>query len=152
MQVIDWIVENGYWAWLIMGLVLLGLEVLAPGVIFLWLAVAAAVTGIVVAIAADLGWQWQFGIFAATAIAAIAIGRPIYRARLKTTDHPNLNNRLDAYIGQEFTLSTAIANGRGEIRIGDTVWRVAGPDQPAGNRVKVIASDGALLKVEPASV
>lgn len=149
MQVIDWIVENGYWAWLIMGLVLLGLEVLAPGVIFLWLAVAAAVTGIVVAVAADIGWQWQFGIFAATAIVAIAIGRPIYKARLKTTDHPNLNNRLDAYVGREFTLTSAITNGRGEIKIGDTVWRVSGPDQPAGNRVKVIASDGALLQVEP---
>lgn len=150
MQVINWFVETGFWSWLIVGLALLGLEIMAPGVIFLWLAAAAAVTGIVVAVAGDLSWQWQFGTFAATAIIAIAVGRPIYQARVKTTDHPNLNNRLNTYIGQEFTLTSPIRNGRGEIRIGDTVWRVSGADQPSGTRVRVINADGALLQVEGA--
>ena len=35
-------------------------------------------------------------------------------------------------------------------RIGDTVWRVAGPDTPAGTRVKVVQVDGANLTVAAA--
>jgi membrane protein implicated in regulation of membrane protease activity len=33
------------------------------------------------------------------------------------------------------------------MRIGDTVWRVAGPDTPAGTRVKVVQVDGVNLTV-----
>jgi membrane protein implicated in regulation of membrane protease activity len=28
------------------------------------------------------------------------------------------------------------------------VWRVAGPDMPAGRRIRVVGHDGAVLKVE----
>jgi inner membrane protein len=34
------------------------------------------------------------------------------------------------------------------VRIGDTVWRVSGPDAPAGSRVKVTSTDGPTLFVE----
>ena len=42
-----------------------------------------------------------------------------------------------------------IVDGVGTVRIGDTVWRVNGPDGPAGSRVKVTRTDGANLIVEP---
>ena len=34
--------------------------------------------------------------------------------------------------------------------VGNTVWRVTGPDLAAGNRVKITRADGATLFVEPA--
>ena len=41
-----------------------------------------------------------------------------------------------------------IVNGRGRIRVDDTYWRAEGQDQPAGARVRVVAVDGVVLKVE----
>jgi membrane protein implicated in regulation of membrane protease activity len=46
-----------------------------------------------------------------------------------------------------FTLEKPIVDGAGTVRIGDTVWRVAGPDAPAGSRVKIVQADGANLTV-----
>jgi hypothetical protein len=53
-------------------------------------------------------------------------------------------------VGREFTLEKPIIDGFGTVRIGDTVWRVAGPDAPAGSRVKVVQVDGANLTVAAA--
>ena len=67
------------------------------------------------------------------------------------TDQPFLNRRADAFIGRVFTLEKPIVGGNGTIGIGDTVWRISGPDCPSGSRVKVAAVDGATLRVEPAT-
>ena len=52
-------------------------------------------------------------------------------------------------VGQRMRLETAIANGRGTVRIADTTWQVTGPDLPAGSAVRVVGSDGIVLSVEP---
>jgi hypothetical protein len=36
------------------------------------------------------------------------------------------------------------------VRIDDTIWRVAGPDTPAGSRVQIVQADGASLTVSAA--
>ena len=63
---------------------------------------------------------------------------------------PFLNKRAEAYVGRVFTLEKPIVGGNGTVRIDDSVWRVAGPDCPAGSRVKVSRADAATLVVEPA--
>ena len=45
----------------------------------------------------------------------------------------------------------AIQNGRGKVRVGDTVWQAEGPDVPAGASVKVTAAKGTVLVVERAT-
>jgi membrane protein implicated in regulation of membrane protease activity len=60
---------------------------------------------------------------------------------------PFLNRRAAALVGRVFTLEKPIVDGAGTVRIGDTVWRVAGPDAPAGSRVKIVQVDGANLTV-----
>ena len=50
-------------------------------------------------------------------------------------------------IGREFTLEKPIVDGTGTVRIDDTIWRVAGPDAPAGSKVRVVQADGASLTV-----
>ena len=61
-----------------------------------------------------------------------------------------LNRRNEALIGRVFTLEQPIVDGIGTVRIDDTVWRVNGPECPAGSRVRVTQADGATLAVEPA--
>src|SRR5262249_60393632 len=65
-------------------------------------------------------------------------------------DRPFLNRRAEGYVGRVFTLDKPIIDGVGTIRIDDTVWRVSGPDCPAGSRVKISRAEGADLKVEAA--
>ena len=64
--------------------------------------------------------------------------------------NPFLNKRADALVGRVFTLDRPIIDGAGTVRIDDTIWRVAGPDAPAGSRVKVVQADGASLTVAAA--
>ena len=66
---------------------------------------------------------------------------------LMTTAHLR---RAEGYVGRVFTLDKPIVDGVGTIRIEDTVWRVSGPNLPAGSRVKVVQADGASLTVAAA--
>ena len=67
------------------------------------------------------------------------------------SERPLLNERATKLIGQTFDLIDPIVNGRGSVKIGDSIWRVEGPELPLGARIKVIGADGTVLKVVPAS-
>src|SRR5216684_3729408 len=96
----------GAWNWFILGVVLLILEIIAPGIFMLW---------------RRLG------------------------SHKAPSDQPFLNRRADAFVGRVFTLEKPIVSGNGTVAIGDTVWRVSGPDCPAGSRIKVAGVDGGTL-------
>ncbi|MCB1922411.1 MAG: NfeD family protein, partial [Gammaproteobacteria bacterium] len=51
-------------------------------------------------------------------------------------------------VGRVFVLETPIENGFGKVRVGDSLWRVEGPDAAAGSRVRVTSADGVVLVVE----
>jgi hypothetical protein len=139
----------GFWDWFILAAILLLLEVMAPGTFMLWLGLSACLVGLI-SLAVDWSWQYQLLAFAAFAIAAIPLWRRVGAHAKSPTDQPFLNRRADAFIGQVFTLEKPIVAGCGTIGIGDTVWRISGPDCPSGSKVKVAAVDGGTLKVEPA--
>jgi hypothetical protein len=139
-------VTLGTWNWLIFGFILMALEVLAPGVFLFWLGLAALLVGLV-SFVFQPGWQAQLLMFALFAAAAVPVWRRLARDRTDTSTSPFLNKRSEALLGREFTLEKPIVDGSGTMRIGDTVWRVAGPDTPAGTRVKVVQVNGADLTV-----
>ncbi|MGY8679533.1 NfeD family protein [Bradyrhizobium sp. UFLA05-153] len=145
----DMFVTLGTWNWLIFGFILMALEVFAPGVFLFWLGLAALLVGLV-SFAAHPAWQVQLVMFALFAAAAVPLWRRLARGRIDTSASPHLNKRTEALLGREFTLEKPIIDGSGTVRIGDTVWRVAGPDTPAGTRVKVVQVDGANLTVAAA--
>jgi inner membrane protein len=134
------------WMWLVLGLALVGFEIMAPGLFLFWLGLAAAITGLV-ALLFSLTWQAEFLIFAIAALASIAVGRNLSR-RPSNSNNPFLNERGNALIGKEFTLHEPIVNGVGTVRIDDSVWRVSGQDAPRDSRVRVTGVDGAMLRVE----
>lgn len=134
------------WHWIVLGVALAIAETLLPGTILLWLGIAAALTGIVLLAWTELGWQGQVLLFGAVAVVAVAIGL-LLRRKLHKPQPRDVNLGTQRFVGQRGALSTAISNGRGEIRLGDTVWPVAGPDLPAGTSVVVTGSDGVTLSV-----
>jgi membrane protein implicated in regulation of membrane protease activity len=147
MTIMQWFVTLGHWNWFIAAAVLFLLEILAPGAFMLWLGLSAILVG---AISLGVVWSWQAQLiaFAVFAIAAIPAWRHFARKVEPATESPFLNRRTEGYVGRVFTLDKPIVNGVGTIHIDDTIWRVSGPDCPAGSRVKIARADGVNLLVE----
>jgi membrane protein implicated in regulation of membrane protease activity len=146
------VAELGPWAWWVLGIVLLILEVLMPGVFLVWIGIAAIVTGALSLLMweqAFWAWQVQWLVFAVLSLIAALAGRRIVSTRGQGSDQPHLNQRGRSLIGRTATLEQPITEGRGRIRLDDTMWSVQGPDLPIGTRVRVTASNGRDLSVEP---
>ena len=140
----------GTWNWLIFGFILMVLELMAPGVFLFWLGLAALLAGLV-SFALHPSWQAQLLIFAVFAALAVPVWLRLARGRgASSQSNPFLNRRAAALVGRVFTLEKPIIDGLGTVRIDDTVWRVAGPDAPAGSRVRIVKADGANLTVAAA--
>ena len=143
-------IENlGPWSWIVLGLVLIGLELVAPGAFFLWLGLAALFTGLL-DWGFGLSWQAAALVFAVLSIGAVLLGRAVTRDRNDEADRPALNRRGQSLVGQVFTLDSPIAGGSGRIRVDDSSWRIVGPEMPAGASVRVVRVEGATLVVEAA--
>jgi len=140
-----------FWHWWVLAITLVILEILAPGVIFLWLGIGAGITGLLLLAVSSLDWQVQLVIFASISVMATIGGRMWWKRNSQVSDHPLLNQRGAQYIGRTFTLNQAIINGTGKVRVGDSDWRINGSDMPAGSHVKVTGTAGASLIVEKAS-
>lgn len=138
-----------YVAWIVAGLVICAAETLAPGAFLIWIGAAAVAMG-VVEFVLPLSLTTQLLLFAALVVAFVLIGRRIYGS-LDIGTRPLPVSRAHALIGQVFYLDNPIERGFGSIRVGDSVWRVAGGDMPAGAKVRVVAvEDGSLVRVEKA--
>lgn len=135
--------------WLVGGLALCAAELAAPGAFLLWIGFAGVTLGLV-ELLFPIPLVWSLLIFAALAVAYSLVGRKVYGG-LSTGEDTNLNRRAEALIGREFVLIEPIAGGEGKAKVLDSVWRVAGPDTPAGARIRVtgVAPSGNMLTVEP---
>ena len=147
---VDSIISLGHWNWFIAAAVFLLIEVLAPGIFMLWLGLAAFLVGLI-SFVVDWSWQLQLVAFAAFSLAALPLWRRLGSPAKAPSDQPFLNRRADAFIGRVFTLEKPIVDGNGTVAIGDTVWRITGPDCAAGSRIRIAGTDGATLRVEPAA-
>jgi membrane protein implicated in regulation of membrane protease activity len=148
MQVLEFIASNGAWSWVVAGLVLLALELVAPGGVLIWLGAAALVTG-ALALLVSIYWPLQFVVFGVLALVSIWLWLRVRRQE-QPTDSPFLNRRAERFIGHEAVLDEPIRDGQGRVALGDTTWRVTGPDLAAGSRIRVVDAEGAVLKVEAA--
>lgn len=146
MALIEFLAANAPWAWIIAGLVLLGLELVLPGGFLLWLGISGIITGLVV-LFEPIAWPFQWLMFGGLALISIFLWLRWTRSRSEQSDRPYLNRRTDRFIGQEAVLEQPIVDGFGRLALGDTVWRISGPNLPAGQRVRITGSDGAVLEV-----
>ena len=90
----------------------------------------------------------QLLLFASLSIAAVYAGRRWYADHPVASTDPLLNDRTARLIGQTVTVVEAITDGEGRVKVGDSVWSATGPDAEVGARVRVIASEGTVLRVE----
>ncbi len=143
----------GFWYWWAFAVLLVVVEIFAPGFVFLWLGVSAFLTGLLLLIDPAIAWQWQLLSFAGLGLVSVCGWLWAQRrfGLLRASDEADsLNRRGEQLIGREFELVEPIRAGTGRVRVGDTVWPVTGPDLPAGSHVRVTGIEGTHLRVEPA--
>ncbi len=139
-----------HWTWWVFGVLFVIVEILVPGFVFLWLGVSAGVMGFVYLLLPGLSAAAQITIFAVLSVVSVVVGRAYLRKHPTKTDDSGLNRRSAQYIDRVFTLDEPIVNGLGKLIVDDSMWKISGPDMPAGTQVRVTTVEGVILIVERA--
>ena len=137
-----------WWHWMVLAVLLAAAETLIPGAVAIWFAAAAAVIGLLLVVV-PIPWQYQLIGFAVLGLAALLLYRSYRKKHPGTFEQPNLNQRGLQYVGSELVLVEPIEQGSGKAKLGDGVWKVSGPELPAGARVRVTGVNGTILTVIP---
>lgn len=139
-----------FWHWLIVAVILLSVEMMIGAYYFLWMGIAAAIVGCIMYFMPSLPWLAQVIIFTVLSLTSFILFKKYQKRNPVISDQPALNKRGQQYVGRVFTLNEPIVNGIGKVKVDDTTWRVSGEDMEAGARVRVVAVDGTIFKVEAA--
>ena len=139
---------NPGWLWLIGGVVLLILEVIAPGFFLVFLGAAAVAAGLFTVLF-DLGTASQLALFALYAVIAVLAGRRFYANRASNGVGLPLNDPARRLVGKVVTVVAAVDEHEGRVRVGDGEWSARGGPAAVGTRVRITGVEGNCLKVEP---
>jgi inner membrane protein len=139
----------GAWNWFVVAVALFALESVVPGVHFVWFGIAAVIVG-ALGLTIDIAWEWQLITFAIISCITVFFARRYASPQVAASDQPELNLRAEQYVGRVVMVEEAISDGRGKVRVGDTVWNAQGSDMPQGARVKITGTNGTCLLVEHA--
>ena len=156
----DFLISAGvtYWHWWSLAAILLVLEVMAPGVFFLWVAFAAALTGIVKLLFGGMSLEIQLLVFAVCGVVATFAGRRWVMRRINAkgdddnAESPGLNQREQQFRGRIITLPHDMTDGETRVVLDGTTWRLyVGQLLKAGDQVRITAIKGTVLQGEAVS-
>ncbi|MBS0561330.1 MAG: NfeD family protein [Proteobacteria bacterium] len=139
-----------WWGWAIAAAALGWAEIHVPGAYLIWIALGAALTAAAEA-AFGLRLEAQLIVLIVASALSCGVGFFVYGRRTRRPDPgARLNSRDRLMVGQAGTVCTALVNGEGKVRVGDTVWLAAGPDLPEGTPVVIRSVRASRLVVERA--
>jgi membrane protein implicated in regulation of membrane protease activity len=145
----DWLGGlEAHWVWLTIGVLLAGLEMLAPGVYLVWLGIAAIITGVLTGLL-HLSLPVQVIDFVFLSLIVAFSARRFLRDSPIVSADPLMNRRVARMVGQTAVVVQPIEHGSGRVHFGDSEWIASGPDVALGERVRITGSDGVTLLVEP---
>lgn len=137
-----------WWHWLILVVVLIGIEMSVGTYDFLWVAVGAILTMLLSLVIPD--WRVQLVFFAVVSVALVFISRTyLSRFREENPDDSILNKRMDRLIGTKGIAVSDFQAGRGRVKIGDTEWSAECETAvKSGDSISVEATTGNAVKVK----
>jgi membrane protein implicated in regulation of membrane protease activity len=135
------------WLWLISGVLLLIMEVIAPGFFLVFIGAAAIATGLFTVLF-GLGTVPQLALFALYALLSVLVGRRFYANRHTDSTDPLLNDRAGRLVGKVVTVVVPVDEHNGRVRVGDSEWSARGGPAAPGERVRITGVDGNCLTVE----
>jgi membrane protein implicated in regulation of membrane protease activity len=154
--VLGWLAGWTIWHWIALAIILLAVEVAVGTFDLLWVAMAAFVTALYLLIAPESlgGWQTQLTVFGVVSVAFVIVGRTLFKGlRQRPDSHPTLNDRMATLVGQRGAATVNFEQGKGRVKIGDTVWAAMQLDDGpilSGDEVTVESAQGPLLRVRKA--
>ncbi len=141
-----------YTEWMALGLLLVLLELMLPGVYLIWFGIASLGVALL-SYFFPLELTEQLLSFSLLSVVFALIGVSVYQKIFKTEKssdtHPYLNDYASQYIGRSYKLNEDVVDGKTKVLVGDTVW-LAECDQPLlkGETVVVTAvKNGVILIV-----
>lgn len=139
-----------WWYWLLLGLLLLGAEMMTPGGFYiLFFGLAALVVGAIAGTGLIESDSAQWLLFTGIAIVSLLVFRGPLLARMKASEiqHPD----VDSMMGEiAIPVDTLAAGAVGKVELRGTTWsaRNAGPTPlTKGQRSKVTGMDGLTLLI-----
>lgn len=137
-----------WWHWLVLAVILIGIEMSVGTFDSLWVAVGAILTMLLSLIVPD--WRVQLVFFALVSVGLVLISRTyLTRFREDNPDDSTLNKRMDRLIGTQGIAVSDFQAGRGRVKIGDTEWSAESDTAiKSGDSVAVEATTGNAVKVK----
>ncbi|MBX9976627.1 MAG: NfeD family protein [Alphaproteobacteria bacterium] len=136
--------------WSVLGVLLIIIEIIAPGFFLLWVGIAALCTALI-AYLTPLTVAMSWIMFAGLSLIILFFTRRLYKHFFKFNSTTQLNQRGADLIGKTMILEEPIQNGRGYLRIGDSIWAIQGDDMVSGTNVIITGIVGNHLVVKKLS-
>lgn len=139
----------GAWAWVILGVALLVIEVLGGGGFLLCVGLSALAIALISSFV-DISWQVQLIVFAFLSVISTFFYWKYYKPTDIQSEDPMLNNRMERLVGTKTALIQPIVAGVGKVQISDALWTVHCEEElEQGNMVEVVGYDESTLIVKP---
>lgn len=146
--------ELAWWHWMVLGLGLGLVELAIPSFFIIWFGLGALLVGVALLAAPDMAFSTQILLWTAASIAMTALWFRVFRKEQSRTR----SGQADEALGEIGVLVRAVeplgvASARGEVRfqkpvMGSDLWPCLADEAiAAGERVRVLAVDGQLLRV-----
>lgn len=146
--------ELAWWQWMVLGLGLGLLELFVPSFFIIWFGLGALLVGVALLVVPGMAFSTQILLWTAASVAMTVLWFKV----LRKDGGKTRSGQADTALGEIGVLVRAIElpgteSGRGEVRfqkpvMGSDVWPCLADEAiAAGERVRVLAVDGQLLKV-----
>ena len=143
----DFSINNPEYVWLSLAALLALAELFVSGVFLIWVAAAAAVTGIL-SLFIDLTVAGQLTLFGLSTIFAVLGGRRWYLMHNVESENPLLNDRAAQLVGKTVTIVETVSATSGRVKVADGEWPAKGPDMEKGTVAKVAAVENGVLRLQ----
>lgn len=136
--------------WFVIGLILLVLEFLAPGLLVIFFGIGAWVTALVCLFLTP-GVNSQILIFLVTSVLSLLLLRKYLKRVFYKDEHAPEDTLSDEFIGKTAVVEVPIKNGkRGKVIFKGTSWTAESDyNLEKGHQVMIISKESIVLKVVP---
>lgn len=146
--------ELAWWHWMVLGLGLGLVELVVPSFFIIWFGLGAVLVGVAMLAAPDIAFTTQILLWTAASVLMTVLWFKVFRR----DDGKTRSGQANEALGEIGVLVRAVeplgvASARGEVRfqkpvMGSDVWPCLADEAiAAGERVRVLAVDGQILKV-----
>ena len=141
------LVKLEFWHWWAIALIFVVVEALSPSGAMAALAVAAAIVGAIFMLEPEMEAMTQLGIFFGLSVVLFLMFHFFLKDLVAQSKKDKAS--AQALIGKQYTLTSSVRNGFGELVIDGERWSLKGPDIDKGTEVRIIGLDSKMLVVAP---